>query len=260
MAGRKLRRWYGAEGKVLPKDGRQPQEGGQEQAGEEGEEEEAGPRDTVVVLDADASPMAEQVVLQLILKRAKVRAIVKDTAAAQQAFGPYVEAVAAGDGAALRRALRGAKAAVAAGRLDGLLPAAAAARLPRLVLLSAAGAPRRGGLMLFSAADAEAAVLSDASREAEVVASGLRHVIVRVGALADSPGGTSALRLAAGGGAPGALGPIAREDAARVAAEAAEWGGGGGGSLVLEAAAAGPGRPPEDWGEAFQALASVPAP
>lgn len=141
-AGKKLRKWYGAEGQVLPRDGRQPGEGPEAPQ----EEDEPAVREYVAVLDADTSPMAEQassgpsprlfssgwrlprwgllvsasvavaravsnpprgaefgrcrvhpctlqVVLQLILNRTKIRALVKDAAAAKAAFGPYIEPV-----------------------------------------------------------------------------------------------------------------------------------------------------------------------
>ena len=251
---------YGAEGKVLPRNGRPAGQKEEQQAEGAAEEEDAGvPRDTVVVLDADGNAMAEQVVLQLILKRAKVRVVVRDVGAAKQAFGPYVEAVPgdSSDAALLLRTLRGAKAAVACGPLGKLLPAAAAARLPRLVLLSSVGAVGPSGFaaLPFSAAAREAAVLGDASREAEVAgAASLRHTIVQVAVLTDSPGASSELRLTAGGKAGGA---ISREDAARVLAEAAEWEGNP--SFVLQAAAGVPGEPPTDWSAVFDALQPVPA-
>lgn len=55
-AGKKLRKWYGAEGQVLPR-GRQP--GDEPEAPQE--EEEPAVREYIAVLDADTSPMAEQV-------------------------------------------------------------------------------------------------------------------------------------------------------------------------------------------------------
>lgn len=64
--GPKLRRWYG-EGGRLPSDGGGLAEGdGGGGGGEEAEEE--GPREAVLVTDADGG-MGEQVVLQLILAR-----------------------------------------------------------------------------------------------------------------------------------------------------------------------------------------------
>lgn len=61
-AGKKLRKWYGQEGQVLPRDGNAPPEGEQRLGGGgEEEAEEQGPREYVAVLDADSTPMAEQV-------------------------------------------------------------------------------------------------------------------------------------------------------------------------------------------------------
>ena len=161
-AGKKLRKWYGQEGQVLPRDGREGGPGSEEP--EEEEEEEAAVREYVAVLDADSSPMAEQVVLQLILNRTKIRALVKDAAAAKAGFGPYIEAVQgdSGDRAAVARLLRGAKAAVCCGKLGALLPAAAATRLPHAVLLSSAGAPQQG-FALFASSEQQA--LADPARE-----------------------------------------------------------------------------------------------
>lgn len=194
-AGKKLRKWYGQEGQVLPRDGREGGPGSEEP--EEEEEEEAAVREYVAVLDADSSPMAEQVVLQLILNRTKIRALVKDAAAAKAGFGPYIEAVQgdSGDRAAVARLLRGAKAAVCCGKLGALLPAAAATRLPHAVLLSSAGAPQQG-FALFASSEQQA--LADPAREQQLRASGLPFTIVQVGSLAGVPGGTSSLALTGG--------------------------------------------------------------
>ncbi|PSC69478.1 DNA excision repair ERCC-2 [Micractinium conductrix] len=246
-AGKKLRKWYGVEGQVLPRDG-----GQQGEAEPQPEEEEPAEREYIAVLDADSSPMAEQVVLQLILKRSKIRALVRDVGAAKSGFGPYIEAVQgdSSDAAAVRRLLRGAKAAVCCSKLGALLPAAAAARVPHVVLLTAS--PAGGGLgSLFAGAEQQA--LGDASREAALRASGLPHTIVQVGTLAGVPGGGSSLALTAGG-AP--QGNVAREDAAVALAEAAERDAAAG-SLTLQLRAAGQGDPPEDWQAAFADLLAV---
>lgn len=297
---------------MLPRDGRMPPEGEQPAGGGGGEEEEAdqGPREYVAVLDADSTPMAEQVgagsawagrcclcmpgqggcacagagaiarrssirlpllgarsvidaalpqvVLQLILNRAKIRALVRDAAAAKSGFGPYIEAVqgSSDDAAAVRRLLRGAKAAVCCGRLGALLPAAAAARTPHVVLLSAAGGGARGGGLAALFASAEQKELADAAREQQLRASGLPHTIVQVGALAGVPGGESRLALTAGGAPP--QGEVSREDAAKALAEAAERDPAAG-SLVLQLASAGAGEPPEDWQAVLQQLAQAAA-
>lgn len=198
-----------------------------------------------------------QVVLQLILNRAKIRALVKDPTAAKDGFGPYIEIVqgSSNDAAAVRRLLRGAKAAVCCGRLGALLPAAAAARVPHVVLLSAAGSEALGGLAALFAS-AEQKELADAGREQQLRASGLAHTILQVGALAGVPGGESQLALTAGGVPP--KGEVSREDAAKALAEAAERDPASG-SLVMQLASAGAGEPPEDWQAVLQQLAAQSA-
>ena len=255
-AGRKLRRWYGQEGQVLPRDGRPLEEG---PGGEDGREDaqDTGPRDQVLVLEADSAPMAEQVLLQLILARAKIKAVAKDAAKAKLGFGPYVEVLGGGpgDAAVLTKALRGVQALVLCGRVEpSALAAAAAAGVPHIVLLSAVGAPARGGFALFK--NEEMAVLEDAAREAAVLRSGIAHTIVRVGGLSDGDGGESRLELAAG---QAVKEPVSREDAASVVAQAALRDAGKG-ALVFGVRPAGAGAPPQDWAAAFNSLLSTPAP
>ncbi|KAL4451758.1 hypothetical protein ABPG75_007420 [Micractinium tetrahymenae] len=250
-AGKKLRKWYGAEGQVLPRDGRQPDDDP-----EAPQEEEPAVREYVAVLDADTSPMAEQVVLQLILNRTKIRALVKDAAAAKAAFGPYIEPGDSSDRAAVIRLLRGAQAAVCCGRLGALLPAAAAARLPHVVLLSTAGSSGGGAGLAGLFASPEHTALADASREQQLRASGLPHTIVQVAGLADAPGGASSLALSSSSASP--QGKVSREDAAKALAEAAERDAAAG-SLVLQLSSLGAGAPPADWQAEFGELLSVPS-
>jgi len=248
-AGKKLRKWYGEEGLVLPKDGGSPKD--EDEEGPSSSQEDAGPRDQVLVLDAETVPMAEQVLLQLILARAKVKVLVKDTQAAKAGFGPYVQIVSGGanDASALRSALQGVKALVLCGAVaPGVLAAATAAGVPHIVLLSAVGAPPRGGFMFFR--DQEMDVLMDKSREEQVRGAALAHTILRVGGLDDSDGGVKELRLTAGEAAGGA---VSREDAASVVAQASLRDCSAG-SLVVSIAVGGPGEPPRDWGEAFAQL------
>ncbi|KAI3437792.1 hypothetical protein D9Q98_000239 [Chlorella vulgaris] len=244
-AGKKLRKWYGAEGQVLPRDGREEAP----PPAEPEQDEEPGEREYVAVLDADSSPMAEQVVLQLILKRAKIRALVRDTVAAKDAFGPYLEAVqgSSSDRTAVTRLLRGAKAAVCCAGLGTLLPAAAAAKLPHIVLLSSAGPPKQG-FSLFASSEQQA--LADPAREQQLRSSGLAHTIVQVGGLAGVPGGTSSLSLTAG---QQPRGQVSQEDAAKLLAEAAERDAAAG-SLVMQLSSSGAGEPPEDWQAALSEL------
>nr|XP_010936962.1 uncharacterized protein LOC105056453 isoform X3 [Elaeis guineensis] len=100
--GPKLRKWYGAPDR-LPKDG------GLEVENESSEIEEV--RDAVLVTDGE-SEIGQMVILSLILKRARVKALVKDKQAAVDAFGGYVEPMAGdiNDRSFLTKALRGVRA------------------------------------------------------------------------------------------------------------------------------------------------------
>lgn len=95
-----MRRWYGAPD-LLPKDG--------SAIDDEDEDEDSDEiRDAVLVTDGD-SEIGQMVILSLIVKRTRVKALVKDKRAALEAFGTYVESMAGDtrDKPFLRRALRG---------------------------------------------------------------------------------------------------------------------------------------------------------
>lgn len=108
--GPKLRKWYGAPDQ-LPRDGGDSRRG--EDKKEPLEEEEEGARDAVLVTDAD-SETGQLLVMELILKRMRVRALVRDAKAATAAFGPYVEPVVGdvADPTSLKKALRGVRAVI----------------------------------------------------------------------------------------------------------------------------------------------------
>jgi hypothetical protein len=252
-AGKKLRKWYGEEGMVLPKDGGPPRGGDDAERGATARDP-AAPRDAIFVLEPDAVPMAEQVLLQLILLRAGVRGLVKDPAAARAGYGEYASFAggAAADGALLRRELTRATALVLCGRAPAVaLEAAAAARVPHVVLLSAVGAPPPPGLRLWPFGGGELAALRDEAREAAVRAAGLPYTIVRVAELSDAPGGGGAPALRAGG----AGGAVAREDAAEVVARAALRDAARG-SLVCAVGPPGEGGD-VDWPAAFDSLVAA---
>eukprot|EP00775_Hariotina_reticulata_P005562 gene5562-5799_t len=164
MAGPKMRKWYGQASSNLPKDGGEPPEQEPEQQLPEDDID----RDYVLVTDAD-SPTGELVVLQLILLRAKIRVLVKDVAAAKAGYGPYVEPISVdlNSAAGLSKALKNVWSVIVLGKLGAVLPAAEAAGVKRVVLLSTAGMPQPGGLAgLFQ--DAADAVLKEPQREAAV--------------------------------------------------------------------------------------------
>ncbi|KAG4199337.1 hypothetical protein ERO13_A05G140600v2 [Gossypium hirsutum] len=102
--GPKLRKWYGAP-ELLPKDG--PIVEDQEE--EDYPEDEV--RDAVLVTDGD-SEIGQMMILSLIIKRTRVKALVKDKRSANEAFGTYVESI-SGDTSNkvfVKKALRGVRA------------------------------------------------------------------------------------------------------------------------------------------------------
>ncbi|KAL6748524.1 hypothetical protein V8C86DRAFT_3146608 [Haematococcus lacustris] len=257
-AGPKMRKWYGQ--------GERPSEGGPgpekpEGGKQEDEEDEEGEGDAILVTDAD-TPMGEQVVLQLILARASIKALVRDTVAAKTSYGPYVAPLSLemGNPQLLRRALKGCGSVVCLGRPGALPQVAKEAGVAHVVLLSAAGAAPQGG-PLSGLFDGELAALRDLAREAAFAKAGVRCTVVRVAAVRDAPGGCSSLALQAPqpAGSGQAAGPsVSREDVAAVLVQAlkrlpAEQ------SRIFEVRSLGAGAPPSDWSALFDSVASAPA-
>jgi hypothetical protein len=85
--------------------------------------------------------MFNKSIVVLLACRAKIRILVKDTAAAKTGYGPYVEPVSVDMGSAggLARALRNVRSVIVLGKLGALPQAAEKAGVERLVLLSTAG-------------------------------------------------------------------------------------------------------------------------
>ncbi|MCO5608555.1 hypothetical protein L7F22_062766 [Adiantum nelumboides] len=105
--GPKLRKWYGAPKPDL-RDGKDS-----DSVGNTSEESQISDevRDAVLVTDAD-SVTGQLVLLSLILRRVRIRALVKDTKEMVQAFGSYVEPLVGdvADPKSLKKALRGVRA------------------------------------------------------------------------------------------------------------------------------------------------------
>ncbi|KAJ0488489.1 hypothetical protein HanHA300_Chr12g0433391 [Helianthus annuus] len=80
--GPKLRKWYGAPD-LYADDG-----SNLEEADKSSEEDEV--RDAVLVTDGD-NEIGQTIILSLIIKRIRVKALVKDKRAAMESFGTYVE-------------------------------------------------------------------------------------------------------------------------------------------------------------------------
>ncbi|GFH26113.1 NAD(P)-bd_dom domain-containing protein, partial [Haematococcus lacustris] len=217
---------------------------------QEDEDGEEGEGDAILVTDAD-TPMGEQVVLQLILARASIKALVRDTVAAKTSYGPYVAPLSldTGNPQLLRRALKGCGSVVCLGRPGALPQVAKEAGVAHVVLLSAAGAAPQGG-PLSGLFDGELAALRDSAREAAFAKAGVRCTVVRVAAHSHS---------GACAGSGQAAGPsVSREDVAAVLVQAlqrlpAEQ------SRIFEVRSLGAGAPPSDWSALFDSVASAPA-
>lgn len=136
-AGKKLRKWYGETDMVLPRDGGTVEEDMGE--GQEAPMEDIA-RSSVVVLypEDDRFPMSEQVLLELIVRRADVLVVTNDLSRAKEGYGQYVNAVKLDSSKATRRALAAAKSVVVCGpvtkQVREVLKMSSA---PRVVLLVA---------------------------------------------------------------------------------------------------------------------------
>jgi hypothetical protein len=187
-AGKKLRKWYGEQDLVLPKDGGDPQG---DWKGDSPEETVV--RDKVAILFPEDSPMAEQVLLQLILLRASVLVVTKDVGQAKAGYGMYVDVV---RGDTLPSSLKAAQSVVMCGSVSSkIVSLVKAADVPYVVLLS--GTSSTAGQSMFSTmfASSETKELLNLSREEMVRNSGIPCTIVRVDPqkLSTLPGGSVVL-------------------------------------------------------------------
>ncbi|KAK9131352.1 hypothetical protein Sjap_011839 [Stephania japonica] len=236
--GPKLRKWYGAPD-LVSKDGVV----GDEDDNGFSEVEEI--RDMVLVTDGD-SDIGQMVILSLIVKRAKVKAIVKDKRAAIDAFGTYVQvpmfttanicitkiyqsvyadlalchyekAIAgdAGDQLFLKKALRGVRAIICPSNEGFLSNIGSIKGIEHIILLSQLAA-YRGSSGIQALMKSNSSKLADKD-ELAVMASGIPYTIIRAGLLQDSPGGKQGFSFKEGGAAKGRL---CKEDAASICIEA----------------------------------------
>mmetsp|Transcript_15609 Transcript_15609/g.21578 ORF Transcript_15609/g.21578 Transcript_15609/m.21578 type:complete len:333 (-) Transcript_15609:138-1136(-) len=220
-AGPKMRRWYGQ--------GEQDEEDYDIDFDDEEEEDEGEDnRPTVLVTDAD-SEMGQILVLQLILQRQRVRALVSDIKKSKAGFGDYVEPFQGDceDAESLVPALKGSKMVICCGKVGRLAEVASNTRgVQHIVLLSGTGtstgaseAPVGGGLLggLFSGEAAERKLLRSVEREAEVARGKVPYTIVRLGQFKEVAGGQN-FSLQQGDTLKGT---ISREGAAMVCIQAA---------------------------------------
>lgn len=149
-------------------------------------------RDAILVLDANTK-IGEEVVLQLILKRLKVKALVSDAVQAAEAFGEYANCVESSldDRSSLRRLLSGVKRVVVTGAMgydkgERLMEACRSAKVEHVVLLSSFVQSEGLGATLSQIFNKERANLEDGERERVVGAAGVPFTIVRAGDLRDS--------------------------------------------------------------------------
>ncbi|KAL6335312.1 hypothetical protein AAG906_029554 [Vitis piasezkii] len=239
--GPKLRKWYGAPD-LLPKDG-----SAVEEDDESAEVEED--RDAVLVTDGD-SEIGQMVILSLIVKRSRIKALVKDKRAAMEAFGTYVESMAgdANDKSFQRKALRGVRTIICPnegsisnfGSLKGV---------QHIILLSQLSAYRgTSGIQALMQGNARKLAEKD---ESIVTGSGIPYTIIRAGLLQNTPGGKEGFSFKEGVAATGRL---SKEDAAFICVEAVDTVPEAG--LVFEVANGG--EKVSDWKECFKALVEKP--
>jgi len=146
------------------------------------------PRDAVLVTDGD-SEIGQMVILALILKRARVKALVKDKRSTEEAFGTYVECMVGDieDKSFTKKALRGVRAVISPVD-DGFFSEPIDLKgVEHIVLLSQLAVYRNsGGLQAIM----NSKLKKLAERDEEVVmASGIPSTIIRTGSLQSTPGG-----------------------------------------------------------------------
>ncbi|KAG6512410.1 hypothetical protein ZIOFF_030521 [Zingiber officinale] len=212
--GPKLRKWYGAPD-LLPKDG------DLEDDDESSEIEET--RDAVLVTDGE-SEIGQMVILSLILKRLRIKAIVKDKRAAADAFGTYVESLVGdlNDKTFLTKTLRGVRSIICASD-DGFFSDIARTKgvnhivlLSQVLKLQLAYYKGSGGFQAIM--NSKARELADRDEKA-VITAGVPYTIIRTGLLQSAPSGDQSFSFSKGDAAKGSL---SKEDAAVICVEALE--------------------------------------
>ncbi|PIA28482.1 hypothetical protein AQUCO_06900038v1 [Aquilegia coerulea] len=207
--GPKLRKWYGAPD-LLPKDGGQEQD----QTNDSPEKEEI--RDAVLVTDGDTE-IGQMVILALIIKRARVKALVKDKRAALEAYGTYVESIAGdrGDPSFLKNALKGVRAIICPSNEGFLSNIGSMEGIQHVVYLSQSAAYRdNSGIKALMTNKAKKLFEQD---ELLLEKSRIPYTIIRAGLLQSTPGGKQGFSLEEGSATQGKL---SKEDAAFICVQA----------------------------------------
>ncbi|XP_047341587.1 uncharacterized protein LOC124945235 isoform X2 [Impatiens glandulifera] len=206
--GPKLRKWYGAPD-LLPKDGAVTES-------DERSEEEDEVRDAILVTDGD-NDIGQLVILALIVKRVRVKAVVKDRRAALEAFGTYVEAISGdvSDSSFQNKALRGVRTIICPS--EGFLAKIKNLKgVQHLVLLSQLSVYRRSsGIQALINSNARKLAEQD---ESIAMASGIPYTIIKAGSLKNVPGGNLGFSFKENSAE---MGSLSKEDAATICAAAA---------------------------------------
>ncbi|XP_050289607.1 uncharacterized protein LOC126727730 [Quercus robur] len=144
-------------------------------------------RNAVLVTDGD-SEIGQMVILSLIVKGTRVKALVKDKQTALEAFGTYVESMVgdASDKKFLKKALRGVRTIICPN--EGFLSNVEGLKgVQHVVLLSQLYAYRgSGGIQALMKSNARKLAEQD---ESLLMASGIPYTIIRAGLLQSTPGG-----------------------------------------------------------------------
>nr|XP_017231911.1 PREDICTED: uncharacterized protein LOC108206200 isoform X2 [Daucus carota subsp. sativus] len=176
--GPKLRKWYGAPD-ILPKDASNLED---EDIISEGEV-----RDAVLVTDGD-NEIGQMVILSLIIKRSRVKALVKNKRAAVESFGTYVESMAgdATDKKFQKKALRGVRAIICPN--EGFLSNVESLKgVQHVILLSQLSAYEgSSGIQAVMNSNSKKMAAQD---EAVITNAGIPYTIIRTGSLTNTPGG-----------------------------------------------------------------------
>ncbi|KAL7114008.1 hypothetical protein ACP275_04G094900 [Erythranthe tilingii] len=178
-------------------------------------EEEDEVKDAVLVTDGD-NEIGQMIILSLIVKRIRVKALVKDKRIAMEAFGTYVESMAGDtkDKAFLKKALRGVRAVICPN--EGFLYNLESWKGIQHVILLSQLSVYRGSTGIQAVINSNARKLAEQD-ENLVKASGVPYSIIRTGALKDTPGGQQGFCFDEGSAAKGSL---SKEDASFICVEA----------------------------------------
>ncbi|XP_039017531.1 uncharacterized protein LOC120148502 [Hibiscus syriacus] len=175
-----LRRWYGAP-ELLPKDGSLVED-------QEEDHPEDEIRDAVLVTDGD-NEISQMVILSLIVKRIKVKALMKDKRSANEAFGNYVEVTSyILNEILIKKALRGVRAIICPN--EGFLSSVVESfkGVEHIVLLSQLSAYRASsGIQAIMTSNQRKL---DEEDESALIASRIPYTIIRAKKLQSTPGGT----------------------------------------------------------------------